>query len=158
MTSGGYNFPSCPLSAPLTPAAWRPSSLCPWPPSWPASAQTWPAPAVPSGRRSESRNGDLVSKSWTWTQQVTETQSLFWNILFWISNHQQFLRHTDDQLSETPHFGLKVRHGLLEGLWRRPLVVAENCHGSVGAVIRQQLFCLIVRLWREKNTKKSNSV
>lgn len=44
----------------------------------------------------------------------------------------------------TLHLSLQVGHGLLEGLWWRPLVVTENCNRTVRSVIGQQLLCLVI--------------
>lgn len=37
------------------------------------------------------------------------------------------------------YLGLQVGHGLVKGLWRRPLVVTQNGNGPVGSVVGEQL-------------------
>lgn len=59
-----------------------------------------------------------------------------------------------DLNSSCSYLGLEVSHGLLEGLWRCPLVVTENSNCSVSPVVGQQLLCLVVRLlggWQNRN-------
>lgn len=62
---------------------------------------------------------------------------------------------TDSRKLQLPYLGLKVGHGLVKGLWWRPLVVTENSDGSVGPVVGQYFLCHIVRLfgWRKNNSQ-----
>lgn len=60
-------------------------------------------------------------------------------------------------MSEISQLGLSYLfledlHGPGKGFWNRPLMVAQDGHGSVGSVVGQKLSCNIVFSWKEIKT------
>lgn len=125
-----------------TSVAWSQHCLWPSPPSWPVWALTLRAPAVlyeHQSRKQHFFNGNTEmgqsSYKWIWTSWTDLDQGSY------------------TVLTMTGYLGLKVSHGLIEGLRRSPLVVTQDGHGSVSPVVREQLLGAAVWLfgnWQEK--------